>query len=162
MVILHEAQQEEEYILHNLMQFYTYEFSKFIPAIRLEEDGTFEWFNLDKYWEAAHYHAFLIKHYDELIGFALIESQSAGKPNRMEEFFIMAKYHGLGFGKTAAIQLFHKFPGAWSIYQMEKNKPSQSFWKKLINRLTDGYYVEYVEQGKHIQEFHTNSFKKAK
>ncbi|WP_101843606.1 GNAT family N-acetyltransferase [Halobacillus sp. Marseille-P3879] len=162
MVIVQEVKPEEEFILHNLMQFYSYEFSKFIPAIQLEEDGTYKWFNLDKYWENDHFHAYFIKLYDELIGFALIEAQSEEQPNTIEEFFIVAKYHGQGFGKTAAVQLFNRFPGVWTVYQMEKNKPSQAFWKKLIDRLTDGYFVQRIEQGKHVQEFHTNSFKKVK
>ncbi|GGF13632.1 acetyltransferase [Halobacillus andaensis] len=162
MIILQEAKAEEEYILHNLMQFYIYEFSKYIPSIQLEDDGSYQWFNLDKYWQNDHFHAYFIKHYEELIGFALLESQSENQPNTIEEFFIVGKYHGQGFGKIAATQLFNKYPGAWSVHQMEKNKPSQAFWKKVISRLTEGYFVETVEQGKHIQEFHTNSFKKAK
>jgi len=39
MINLVKVLKEDENILHNLMQFYIYEFTKFLPEITLEDNG---------------------------------------------------------------------------------------------------------------------------
>lgn len=41
--------KEEEEVLHNLMEFYIYEFTKYMSTIKINEDGCFDRFNLDAY-----------------------------------------------------------------------------------------------------------------
>ncbi|MCF6409734.1 hypothetical protein [Pseudalkalibacillus salsuginis] len=42
-------QPKEEDVLHRIMRFYIYEFSKYIPVIRLEQNGASKPFNLERY-----------------------------------------------------------------------------------------------------------------
>ncbi|MFJ7727623.1 GNAT family N-acetyltransferase [Neobacillus sp. NPDC097160] len=157
MINLVKVLKEEEYILHNLIQFYIYEFSQFIPAITLERNGTYKPFDLMPYWECSNLHPYFIKKEDELIGFALVESASETEPNAIQEFFIIRKYSGKGYGKIAANQIFSLFPGKWFITQVEKNYPAQAFWRSTISKFTGGNYNErYDEKRRSIQEFDTN------
>jgi predicted acetyltransferase len=146
------VKQEEEIILHNLLQFYIYEFTVF-QKIKLEENGRYAPFDLSPYWADVDKHAFFIMHEDEYAGFAMIES---GDPNVILEFFIMRKFYRRGFGKMAACKLFDQFPGRWSITQVEKNQPARSFWNKVIGDYTCGSYKESFDDFKRsVQEFDT-------
>ncbi|UFU00421.1 GNAT family N-acetyltransferase [Radiobacillus kanasensis] len=155
-IIVEAVTRQEENILHNLMQFYIYEFTRFQHSIKLEENGAFKPFNLKDYWENPHLHAFFFKVDGEQMGFALVESAHEEEPNTMQEFFIMAKYGGKGYGQKAASQLFQRFPGKWHIVQIEKNYPAQAFWRSLTYRMTNGAVSERYENRKSIQEFHTD------
>ncbi|MFD2043237.1 GNAT family N-acetyltransferase [Ornithinibacillus salinisoli] len=158
MIFLEKITEKDEKILHNLIQYYIYEFSKHIPQIKLEENGTYKPFNLNKYWNENNYHAFFIKFDNELIGFALVESETESRPNTIHEFFIVAKYNGEGYGKITATKIFNLFPGNWIVTQTEKNYRAQAFWRNLIYQLTDGNVVErYDEDRRSVQEFHTDS-----
>jgi predicted acetyltransferase len=154
MLILERVNSDKEQILHNIMQFYIYEFSRFIPAIKLEENGAYQPFDLTTYWQHKNKHAFLIKIHTELIGFALVECGVNGEPHSINEFFVMKKYNGKGYGAIAAMKLFSMFPGSWKITQISNNYPAQAFWRKVINQYTNGNYYEYYDS-KHrsVQEF---------
>jgi len=148
--------KDEETILHNLMQFYIYEFSKYLPNIKVEESGAYKPFDLDQYWTNPNFHAFFIKLKEEFIGFALIENETESSPNSIKEFFIIQKYNGRGYGKIVATELFNMFPGKWRITQVEKNYPAQAFWRSTISKFTNGHYKEkYDENRRSIQEFDT-------
>ncbi|MBA2174869.1 GNAT family N-acetyltransferase [Halobacillus locisalis] len=127
MLILQEVRENEETKLHNLMQFYIYEFSKYLPAIMLENNGSYKPFDLKKYWTTHNYHAYFIMLGDELIGFALVESATISNPNSIQEYFIMAKHKGKGYGKVIAKELFTMFPGEWEITQIESNECAHVF-----------------------------------
>jgi predicted acetyltransferase len=148
LVTINKVKKEEEKILHNIMQFYFYEFSKYIPQIKLEQNGIYKPFDLDKYWEKENYHAFFIMQNEEYIGFALIESSTETSPNSVKEFFILEQHKGKGYGKKVAIELFNKFPGTWRITQIEKNKPAKAFWRSIINDYTNGNFTETFDYNK--------------
>lgn len=57
---LQKVRPVEEDVLQSIMQFYIYEFSKYIPTISLGENGQYEPFNLKKYWDNDNFHAFLL------------------------------------------------------------------------------------------------------
>lgn len=156
MIKLVKALKEEELILHNLMQFYIYEFTQYISAIALEENGLYKPFDLAQYWRNPNLHPYFIKRDEELIGFALVESATETTPNTILEFFIIRKYSGKGYGKLAAYEIFTLFSGKWSVMQLEKNYPAQAFWRSTIAKFTSGNYTEkYNENRKSIQEFDT-------
>jgi predicted acetyltransferase len=146
------VKQEDELTLHNLIQFYIYEFTLF-QQIKLEQNGSYAPFDLKPYWTEQDHHAFFILYEGELAGFALIES---GEPNVILEFFILRKFYRRGFGKMAAVKLFDQFPGKWSITQVEKNEPARNFWRKVIGEYTGENYIERIDdRNRSIQEFHT-------
>ena len=160
MITIEKVLKEDEYILHNLMQFYIYEFSQYLPSIKLETNGSYMPFQLEDYWLEDNLHPFFVKKEDELIGFVLVESESLISPNTIHEFFIIAKYKGRGYGKIVATKIFNMFPGDWKITQIHKNYPAQAFWRCLIHHLTDGNLKEtYDEERRSVQEFHTDSIK---
>ncbi|SFA72440.1 MULTISPECIES: GNAT family N-acetyltransferase [unclassified Bacillus (in: firmicutes)] len=157
MIRLIEAKKEDEKYLHNIMQFYIYEFSKYIPSIKFESDGSFKTFDLSSYWAEDHLFAYLIKYDDELIGFSLVEKQIGTTPNTIREFFISHKFAGMGFGKQAALHLFNRFPGDWKITQIEKNEKAQKFWRSVISQYTNGNFSEHQDENKRsIQIFSTS------
>jgi predicted acetyltransferase len=145
--------ENEVDVLHNLTQFYIYEFSKFIPSIILENHGLYKPFELDEYFTSPNKHAFFIKKDHELVGFALVQSECGGYLNNIDEFFIMRKHGGKGYGQQAASAIFNMFPGRWTVFQILANKPAQSFWRKAIRDFTNGEYSERTEGNKVIQEF---------
>jgi len=156
LVKLIPVSQDEEAILHNLMQYYIYEFSKYLPKIKLEQNGSYKPFKLDQYWTDTNFHAFFIKLEEEYIGFALVKNETKTSPNSINEFFIIQKYNGKGYGKIVATKLFNMFPGKWRITQIEKNYPAQAFWRSIISNYTNGHFKEsYDESRKSIQEFDT-------
>ncbi|MEH7438212.1 GNAT family N-acetyltransferase [Neobacillus drentensis] len=160
MIELVRVSKEEENILHNLMQFYIYEFTQYISTITLEENGLYKPFDLTPYWSSPNLHPFFIKKENELIGFALVESATETEPNTILEFFIIRKYNGKGFGKLAATKLFNIFSGKWHITQIEKNYPAQAFWRNIISTFTNGNYSErYDEKRRSVQEFEIKSNK---
>ncbi|MFD2443985.1 GNAT family N-acetyltransferase [Bacillus sp. CGMCC 1.16607] len=154
---IEKVKKEQEAILHHIMQFYIYEFSKFIPAIKLEENGAYSPFDLNKYWEDEQFHAYFIKLENELIGFALVETGVDHEPHSINEFFVVKKYNGRGYGADAAKQIFDLFQGKWQITQIHNNYPAQAFWRKVINEYTNGQYTEfYDDKRRSIQEFDTS------
>ncbi|MGD6774763.1 GNAT family N-acetyltransferase [Sutcliffiella horikoshii] len=156
MVNLKKVNQDQEAVLHNIIQFYIYEFTRFNKQITLETDGKYKPFDLDKYWKENEYHAFFIISGEELAGFALVEEGHEGSPNVIEEFFVLRKFHGKGMGTIASQQLFSMFPGKWQIFQIENNYPAQAFWRKTIKEYTSNTFTErYDEYRRSIQEFDT-------
>lgn len=155
MVHIRKVKKNEETLLHNLMQFYIYEFSKYIPEIKLEKDCTYKPFELSLYWEGKTHHAYFICLDADIIGFALIESSK--EINTIHEFFIQAGYQAKGFGKVAARKLFEAFDGYWNISQIEKNQPAQAFWRNMISDITNGEMEEVHSKGKYTQTFHKSA-----
>jgi predicted acetyltransferase len=147
--------QEDEEILHNLMQFYIYEFTVY-QEIKLDSNGRYAPFDLKPYWTEPNLHAYFIVHGSEMAGFALVQSGLDAEHHVIREFFIMRKFYRRGFGKAAAEKLFDVFPGKWSITQVEKNEPARSFWRTTIREYTGGNFMErYDERNRSIQEFDT-------
>ncbi|MGP4062895.1 GNAT family N-acetyltransferase [Halobacillus sp. H74] len=153
MVHLQKVRTDEAAKLHNLMQFYIYEFSNYLPDIKLEDNGAYKPFDLKKYWTNNQFHAYFIKLADELIGFALIESATVSNPNTIEEYFIIAKYKRNGYGKAIAKKLFTLFPGEWEITQIESNEQAHVFWKGLIHEVSQGNFTEHLKDGVYVQKF---------
>lgn len=154
MINLVRVEKIEEETLHHLMQFYIYEFAALKPEIKLEPDGVYKRFDLSSYWEDPSHHPFFIKLGEELIGFALVATEHEGNPNSIEEFHVIRKYNGFGYGRQAALKLFAMFPGKWRITQIEANGPAKAFWRKVITQYTNGSYTETSDDKRRtIQEF---------
>ncbi|WP_175074184.1 GNAT family N-acetyltransferase [Terribacillus sp. AE2B 122] len=155
MVHIRKVKKSEEALLHNLMQFYIYEFSKYIPEIKLESNFKYKPFDLSQNWEDETHFAYFFCLKTEVIGFALIESNK--KINTVLEFFVLASYQGKGFGKAAARNIFKAFDGYWNVSQIEKNQPALAFWRKTISDITNGDMEEVYENRTYVQKFHTSS-----
>ncbi|MFY0758443.1 hypothetical protein AB1K32_06135 [Metabacillus dongyingensis] len=65
----------------------------------------------------------------------------------------MKKFRRSGLGKKIAHNIFQMYIGKWEIFQIERNKPAQSFWRKVIEEYTAGDYAERMVNGRVIQTF---------
>lgn len=61
----------------------------------------------------------------------------------MAEFLVLYKYRRMGLGKTAAFELFRKFPGKWELKRHLKNLISVAFWDNVVKEYTDGHYAVF-------------------
>jgi predicted acetyltransferase len=98
----------------------------------------------------------MIKKGEKYVGFVLVsKNKSDMNYFSIAEFFIMKKYTGEGIGKEAARHLFTLHKGDWQVHQRENNISAQEFWRKVINKYTDGQFSERLENGRRIQNFRT-------
>ena len=61
----------------------------------------------------------------------------------MAEFFIMRKYRRQGIGEYVARYIFDQFTGAWQVGQIYENKSAIAFWRRVINRYSQGDFQEH-------------------
>ncbi|SEM50769.1 GNAT family N-acetyltransferase [Paenibacillus sp. OV219] len=155
---LMEASVDEKCVVHNLSQFYLYEFSTYMSSIALGDNALYNGLpDLDEYWEHPNRIAFIIRVDSELAGFVLVIKGLDDEPNQIGEFFIMKKFNGKGVGKTVATKIFDMFPGKWLIHEMWNNYKAQAFWRSVISSYTSGEYREYYDDRRRpFQEFITN------
>ncbi|MGO4530357.1 GNAT family N-acetyltransferase [Paenibacillus sp. 2TAF8] len=145
MITIHKVEYEQKSILRNLLELYKYDFSEFDPD-DVNPNGLYEYKYLDHYWTEDGRYPFFIKVDDKLAGFALVRDIGANESNQtvywMAEFFVMKKYRRMKVGQFVAYELFDNFNGHWKVAQMEANTPAQAFWRKTIERYTNGNYLE--------------------
>lgn len=111
-VELSQATMAEKPIVGNLSQFYLYEFSQYMPSLRLEEHcGLYDRLpDLDAYWNDPNREPFIIRVDGELAGFALVIKGVSDEPHQIGEFFVIQKFVGKGVGKTVAQKNFRYVP----------------------------------------------------
>ena len=63
----------------------------------------------------------------------------------MGEFFILAKFQGIGIGSRAALEIWQTHPGLWEVSIIPENKPALAFWRKTISTFTAGFYTEELK-----------------
>jgi predicted acetyltransferase len=149
MITIQRVEYEQKSILRNLLELYKYDFSEFDPDDDLNLNGLYEYKYLDHYWTEDDRYPFFIIIDDKLAGFALVrfigENDIDQTKYSMAEFFVMKKYRKLRVGQTVAHKLFDQYRGIWKVGQIEANKPAQAFWRKTIERYTNGNYKEIRE-----------------
>jgi len=145
MISLDPAARDDQPVLNNLMQLYIYDWSELRP-LDVGDNGRFEDYPLDVYWQDTWRHPFLLRVDGKLAGFALVSGRSrlTGNPGvfDMAEFFVMRKYRRQGVGRTAACAVFDRFTGAWEIRQRQDNLDATAFWRRTIAGYTGGQYRE--------------------
>lgn len=87
---------------------------------------------------------FIIKVGKKLAGFALVRQLDTGAVYEIGEFFILRKYRNKGIGRYVACSIFDAFPGKWRAAQMVGNTPAQAFWRRVINKYTNGNSKESI------------------
>lgn len=138
------ASLEDKSILRNLMELYAHDFSEF-DQCDVDEHGLFGYSRLDHYWTEPGRYPFLVRVEGKLAGLVLVRTldESKAEPVRsIAEFFILRKYRHQGIGKVAAQRIFDKFPGQWSVAQVENNFPAQAFWRKVVAEYMQGDFHE--------------------
>jgi predicted acetyltransferase len=141
-----EAKSESsKIIIANLMQLYKYNLSIYEDEstdLKLDEYGLFklgQYFNL--FWQENNRFAFILKCDDEIAGFALVRLNEKNM-YEISEFFVLEKFRKCGAGAYMAGEIFKTFKGNWEIRTLLKNKPAQSFWRKIISNISNSQYQE--------------------
>jgi predicted acetyltransferase len=143
-----QADSSDRVKFDNLMQFYVYDFSEFLP-MELDENGSFTEEILDDYFTDPTKASFLVFVDGKLAGFVLVNSETVLQQNQggrsIQEFFIMRMYRRQGVGKIVATQIFSLYTGRWEVRVVRKNLPARAYWKKVIREYSEERY-DYEER----------------
>jgi predicted acetyltransferase len=138
------ASLEDYPIIQNMARLYVYDLSRSCGFISkdwaLPETGLYESFDFKNYFVEDSRRAYFIKVGDELAGFVLLNRVCIDSYSdwNMGEFFILAKFQGIGVGTAIAQMLFTLLPGTWEVSVIPQNSAAIAFWEKAISRHTRG------------------------
>lgn len=129
------AQPTDRVIFDNLIQFYIYDFTEFLP-IELNEKGSFDEHVLERYFADPDKYPYLILVDGQLAGFVLVGPEIVLPQNQggksIKEFFIARKYRKQGVGKHVATTIFAMYDERWEIRVGKRNLPAKKFWENVI------------------------------
>ncbi|PMZ87140.1 MULTISPECIES: GNAT family N-acetyltransferase [unclassified Pseudomonas] len=130
---LHAAQRDELETIENLMQFYTYDFSEWLP-LKLGEHGFFNILPMPEYWQNPATRPFLIEVDGELAGFVTVDNQVhlPGADYNIGYLFVSRRFRGQGVARFVVSTLLSRFPGQWQIFHIEANQPARLFWAAVM------------------------------
>jgi len=139
---LHAAQRDELETIENLMQFYTYDFSEWLP-LKLSGQGFFNLQPIPDYWRKAATRPFLIKVNGELAGFVTVDDNTHldGARYNIGYLFVSRRFRGQGVARFVVSTLLSQFPGQWQIFHIEANQPARLFWATVMPELTGGAFT---------------------
>lgn len=124
--------------INNMMQLYVHDFSELWAGTDrgdLREDGRFDNYPLEPYWQTAEHIPLLIQVNGKLAGFVLLNREShSGRPvdRNVAEFFVARKYRRSGTGKAAAHIVFDRYPGVWEAAVARLNAGALAFWREAV------------------------------
>ena len=151
-VALDVATMADAGLLANLLELYIHDLSGVFPGIELGADGRFGYGKLPLYWsEPETRFPFLIRCDGRVVGFALATrgSPATDDPSVFDvaEFFVLRRYRRSGVGRRAAVLLWNRFPGQWTVRASEGNPGALRFWTGVIAEHTDGAATERAHPG---------------
>lgn len=134
---MHEAGAADEMLLANLLELYIHDLSAVFTQVRLGEDGRFGYASLAAYLEGEPgRRAFVLRVDGRVAGFALARRGSPAVPEPevwdVAEFFVLRAYRGGGVGRAAALALWERLGGAWTVRVANKNVPALAFWRRVV------------------------------
>ena len=136
--LVHAHNDAERRWIENVYPLYLHDLSEFGESIyHLNEEGVWQPDYLPVWFSALGARPLVLRAEDQRIGFAFVGQapfsyRSFDVDQRLSEFFILRSCRGRGLGRAAAIAVFQAFPGAWELFTLRSNRPSQAFWEKVI------------------------------
>lgn len=102
--------------------------------------------------------AFIVLREREPVGFAVVQrSASAGKEPmrryRLSEFFIRKPHRNRGVGRGAAMLIFARYAGEWTVPEQSRNPGALRFWRRVVSEFTNGKFREKRSQGEVAHTF---------
>jgi predicted acetyltransferase len=151
-VALKVAQVSDAALLSNLLELYIHDLSEAFPDIELGPDGRFGYSKLPGYWtEPERRFAFLITCDSRTVGFALatLGSPVSDDPDVFDvaEFFVLRAYRRSGVGRKAALLLWNRLRGSWTVRVSGGNAGACVFWRRIIAEYTNGAAIEFERPG---------------
>ena len=140
---LQTPSRSDRNLIRRMMELYLYDFSEYDES-DLDEHGYFNYGDLDYFWFEPTHAAFLVTVEGKLTGFVLTDNEVKldSSERSITEFFIMRKYRRQGIGKHIAYEIFTRLPAVWEIAVIERNKPAQEFWRKVISEYSHEVFQE--------------------
>jgi predicted acetyltransferase/RimJ/RimL family protein N-acetyltransferase len=141
--------------IQNMARFYVYDISRECGSISsdwaIPENGLYECFDFKNYFTDPSRKAYLIKVYDEMAGFVLLDNEVKDPRNtiNMGEFFIIAKFQGVGIATRVAKEIWNMHPGRWEVSVIPNNKSALKFWEKSISEFTYGAFNKQIKEVAH-------------
>jgi len=126
-------------VFNDLVQKYEEEFA-LITGKKPEADGKY---SLDSDWRAPNV-GFYWKMDGEVAGFAI--KATAGSFSDITEFYIKPSHRGRKIGAAFASAIFDLYPGNWQVRQIEGADLAREFWRKTIDKYTNGNFFESQEK----------------
>ncbi|MBX3702421.1 MAG: GNAT family N-acetyltransferase [Steroidobacteraceae bacterium] len=120
------------------------------PSLQVTGQGVTEiiqgWFHDDRTT------AFIILRENHPVGFAVVQRTppppgDARRHFRLSEFFIRKPYRSRGAGREAAMLLFSRYAGEWTISEQARNAGAIRFWRRVVSEFTNGQFREHRGQG---------------
>jgi len=101
---------------------------------------------------------FVILREDQPAGFALVQRELAAADDRkrhyrLSEFFVRQPFRRRGIGRGAAMLLFLRFTGEWTIVEQARNPGAISFWRRVVSEYTNGQFIERHSHGEVAHQF---------
>lgn len=102
--------------------------------------------------------AFVILREQEPAGFAVVQralatGEDRTRHYRLSEFFIRKPYRRKGVGRGAAMLLFSRYAGEWTIPEQSRNPAAVRFWRRVVSEFTNGKFREKRGQGEVAHQF---------
>jgi len=143
---LHAAQRDELETLENLMQFYMYDFSEWLP-LKLGGHGFFHIQPLQDYWRNPATRPYLIKVDGELAGFVTVDDSThlPGAQYNIGYLFVTRRFRGQGVATFVVSTLLSQLPGQWQIFHIDANPPARRFWARVIPDFTGGAFSRHQQ-----------------
>ncbi|SDO75436.1 Predicted acetyltransferase [Pseudomonas arsenicoxydans] len=135
---LHAAHRDELETIENLMQFYLYDLSEWLP-LKFGDHGFFNFLPSWDYWRKPATRPFLITVDAELAGFVTMDDNTPidGAEYNIGYLFVSRRFRGQGVAKFVVSTLLSRFPGQWQIFHIDANQPARLFWAKVMPELAD-------------------------
>lgn len=136
-VTLEPISIDNYHIIQNMAQLYVYDASREL-GFSISADGRYNPKSYRCYCEDSDKIAYIIKVYDEIAGFALINEKGLAKHTdwKVDQFFILAKFQRSGIGKSAAEKIWQLHPGKWELSVIPENTSALKFWENTISKFT--------------------------
>ena len=147
-----KATMDDYPCIQNMARFYVYDISRECGSISsdwaIPENGLYESFDFKNYFEEPSRKAYLVKVYDEIAGFVLLNqaTEDATKTWSMGEFFIIAKFQGAEIATRVAKEIWNMHPGMWEVSVIPNNKSALKFWEKSISEFTYGAFNKQIKE----------------
>ena len=74
----------------------------------------------------------------------------------VREFFVGPPFRRHGVGRGAAMLLFSRFAGEWTIAEQARNPGAIRFWRRIIAEYTNGDFRERRAHGEVAHQFSTH------
>src|SRR5439155_14301217 len=136
-VSLDDATPADAALLGDLLELYADELSAVFPDVVRGPDGRYGYPRLPLYWsEPDRRFAFLIRADGQVAGFALATrgSPMTEDPAVLDvaEFYVLPRYRRVGVGRGAALLLWRRLPGTWTVRVAEGNRAALVFWGGML------------------------------